>query len=288
MNKETLNKTLQTLLKMDEAKLHSTLYQILGQYPFKSIDKTPDYIIAEGTLPVGLVAHLDVVHAEEFFYDEQDSTLVKMTNAGFDDRCGVAAILALLEMHKDNPPTIIFTTGEETGGIGADKVSKRVLYPYLNYLIELDRAGYSDAVFYNCANPHFENFILSSGFWKKEKGTFTDISIICPRWRVAGVNLSIGYYHEHTPYEFADLEQMVEIIQRVSDLISQPTKQFTYTPDKVCLRCYKETPNWDSVEVEGDNYCTDCFHLLVKADMITYDDKGVPKYTYYGRSGFNG
>ena len=46
----------------------------------------------------------------------------------------------------------------------------------------------------------FEKYINSFGS-KTAEGTYTDISIICPNWGVAGVNLSVGYFWEHSYME---------------------------------------------------------------------------------------
>lgn len=70
----------------------------------------------------------------------------------------------------------------------------------LKAIFELDRCGKDDMVFYGCNNPDFENYIEKFGFtfgW----GTFSDISVIAPAWKVAAVNLSIGYVGEHMQTE---------------------------------------------------------------------------------------
>ena len=65
----------------------------------------------------------------------------------------------------------------------------------------------------------FEKYINSFGF-KTNKGIFSDISFICPNWNVAGVNLSAGYYNEHTEVESLKLDDLEYTIDRVKELIS--------------------------------------------------------------------
>ncbi len=97
---------------------------------------------------------------------------------------------------------------EEIGGLGAKKfclahkqhqLSKEL--DGLKFLIELDRKGKNDAVYYQCDNPDFEAYITDKGF-KTEQGSFSDISLIAPELGIAAVNLSSGYYSPHTFHEY--------------------------------------------------------------------------------------
>ena len=81
-------------------------------------------------------------------------------------------------------------------------------------MIELDRQGYKECVFYDCDNPDFEKYVNSFGF-NTETGTFTDISIICPEWGVAGVNLSVGYLWEHSYIEHFYSEMWYDTYRKV-------------------------------------------------------------------------
>ena len=90
------------------------------------------------------------------------------------------------------------------GGIGAIELIKtfprQPFTQHLKFLIQLDRRGKDDCVFYDCDNKNFNKMIQSYGF-KKADGTFSDISIIAPVWGIAAVNLSVGYYSEHSVAE---------------------------------------------------------------------------------------
>ena len=46
-------------------------------------------------------------------------------------------------------------------------------------------------------------------------GSFSDISFLCPAWEVAGVNLSVGYYNEHSNSEYLCVGQLFDIIEKV-------------------------------------------------------------------------
>ena len=62
----------------------------------------------------------------------------------------------------------------------------------LNYIIQLDRRSSNDCVFYDCDNKEFTKYVESFGFLEGI-GSFSDISVICLSWGIAGVNLSVGY-----------------------------------------------------------------------------------------------
>ena len=102
----------------------------------------------------------------------------------------------------------------------------------LKYIIELDRRGSIDCVFYECDNPDFEEYVEDFGFvtaW----GTFSDISIICPAWGIAGVNLSIGYEDEHSYIERLNIGHMLATIKKVANMletINVHMEPFKYIP----------------------------------------------------------
>lgn len=268
---------LKTITKMSENRLHKALVKILKEFGYKTIYDTDNYIMAVGTLPVGLVAHLDTVHAEEFTYLKDSDIMYKEVNSGFDDRAGVTAILIILETLKTPLPTVIFTHGEETGGIGALALSREHQNPQLKYLIELDRQGENDAVFYGCENPEFTTFILSSGF-ELARGSFSDISFLCPAWGIAGVNLSIGYFYEHTPDEYLNVGFWRVTIKKVVALLQKenvPVFEYKthYCTCKICRRDF----SFDmGVQVENDFYC---FNDFGKKDDVDFCLKcGEPYY----------
>lgn len=221
-----------------------------------------NYIIATGDIPVCLIAHLDTVFDKdtfrqrfglEWFYDADEEVLWSPEGAGFDDRAGVYAILDIIE--RGYRPHIIFTCGEEVGGIGAYELTDINNKPPFDckFLIELDRAGYNDSVYYDCDNSDFEKFINDYGF-ATEIGTFTDISIIAPKWGLAAVNLSIGYIDEHFRTERLHcnilertIAQVCEILEDVKEKGNR-AKKFRYIPAKRDFRRYYEI---DAIQEKG-------------------------------------
>lgn len=183
------------------------------------------FVYRQGTLPILLVAHMDTVHKEppkEFILNK--GVLSSPQGIGGDDRCGIYMIFEILKHHNCS---VLFTCDEETSGRGAEafcdkladieaKIKQKLEF---NYIIQLDRRNSNDAVFYDCDNPEFEAFIESTGYYKTTWGTFSDISVIAPELGAAAVNLSCGYYQEHTLNEYVNLSEMEEGIQAVLEII---------------------------------------------------------------------
>lgn len=167
------------------------------------------------------------------YYDRAKGVIWCPEGLGADDRAGIYCIMQLLK--KGLRPTIIFTCGEERGATGAAELVRKYNKPLskLKYIIELDRMGSNDCVFYNCYNKKFEDYVESFGF-TTAFGTFTDISIICPIWKVAGVNVSVGYYDEHSHIETLHVNQMFATIKRVEKMLKAandaPTFKYKKSP----------------------------------------------------------
>lgn len=225
---------------------------------YEKVIKTDSYIYAIGNTPITLVAHLDTVFSKppsEIFYDINKNVIWGVGGLGADDRAGVYAILKLI--NGINKPHIIFTTDEEKGSIGAQQLIKDVPTPFadMRYIIELDRQGSKDCVFYQCDNPDFTNYISSFGF-KENFGTFSDISEICPAWKIAGVNLSIGYKDEHSTMERLYIDDMFNTIDKVKKMIEdipnlkQDFKYIPINPKTFYQKCILSSPWYDGSLIE--------------------------------------
>ena len=111
--------------------------------------------------------------------------------------------------------------------------------------MELDRTGSNDAVFYQCRNRQFEQYINSFGFQtaRRSQANFHfgpdlescgstsggfDNPISTAASESARVNLSTGYYHAHQPGEYVRLDKVEELIGRVEKLLQTETERFSY------------------------------------------------------------
>lgn len=206
--------TFNSICKLSEAGLKARLVKDLNMVSGDGWAYRP------GSFPVLLCAHLDTVHAAlPRKITNKKGILSSPQGIGGDDRCGVYMILEILK-HVDCH--VAFFEQEETGGIGSSKFCKSVIAKSINvdFVIELDRRGSNDAVFYDCDNPDFSAFVQSTGFFKQAGGSFTDICHICPVLGIAGVNLSCGYYKAHTKDEYVVWAEMVNLINEIIKLLN--------------------------------------------------------------------
>lgn len=218
--------TLQKLFTLNQRSLKKFMFKYL-RTKYKDIVETNDYIYAKGNIPVALVAHMDTVfktQPESFYYDQKKNVLWSPEGLGADDRAGVFSMILILRGNLR--PHIILTTDEEIGGVGAFSLSK-IQNPFeeLNYMIELDRRGSDDCVFYDCVNNDFTKYVESFGF-SENYGSFSDISILCPAWGIAGVNLSVGYMNEHSTSELLFISQMLNTVEKVKKMLSEENIPF--------------------------------------------------------------
>lgn len=242
-----LEHTFETFAVLTEKELRKGIPMMLRKLDYQPV-ATKKYIYAEGNIPIALVAHMDIVGKEppkKLYYDQKKKVMWAGGHIlGADDRAGIAAIWEII---KDGiyKPHLIFTCEEETGAAGASAIASLDMpFKDLKYIIELDRQGEEDCVFYDCDNEEFTDFISQYGF-VPEWGTFTDISLICPAWKVAGVNLSVGYYNEHTKYEMLNFNHLEKTIDRVRHMLQAcPEKTFEYVPSP--YYGYYKYGDWDT------------------------------------------
>lgn len=222
-------KILEHFLRLTQRQLFKRLCK---KFKGKILISKGNFILVRGTAPVMLVAHLDTVHDEpvrDICTSTDGNILMSPQGIGGDDRCGCFALVKIYQSVQVKP-WLLFTTDEEIGGIGAKNfclAHKQKQLPNdldaLKFIIELDRKGSRDAVFYNCDNPDFETYITGKGF-KTAQGSFSDISHIAPELGIAAVNLSSGYYNAHTLHEYINRAELDDTIAKVIDIIADSLK----------------------------------------------------------------
>lgn len=264
------------IVQSTQSKLQKMLYKILKRH-YTNITNTSDYIMAQGDIPVALVAHMDTVFKlppEEIYYDRKKGVLWSPDGLGADDRAGVFLIIKILQnVKKGKKPFIIFTTDEECGCLGSSQlVNDFEKCPFdLKYIIQLDRRGKNDCVFYDNVNVAFGEYVESFGF-KTAWGTLSDISVICPCWGISGVNLSVGYEDEHQEIETFHVDYAYMTLIKVLSMLDDIDKA-------------------DYFKYEGSTYSTQWWrygHLLAKEGYYPgWDDDDDWNYPYsYNSSEF--
>ena len=297
--------TFEHLARLTQPSLRKHLNMFLRQ-KYDKVVTTEDYIYAEGTIPIALIAHMDTVFPippEEILYDTNHNIMISPQGLGADDRAGIYMITKLI---RDGfKPHVIFTTDEERGCLGAAQLAKLPCpFKDLRFMIQLDRRGANDCVFYECDNPSFTEYIESFGF-VEAFGSFTDITELGPAWNVGAVNLSVGYRDEHTRSEVLFVGQMLETLEKVRTILRQKIElipEFKFIPrvwtsdpwlskyhtDHVCKCCGKYIPNHNGITVYSDydfdyvTYCNDCKDIALKKCSICGS-----YYEPYARDEFN-
>ena len=232
--------SLEDFLRLTQKQLFKRLAK---KFKRNSLLSKGNFILVKGVAPVMLVAHLDTVHEQpvkDICLSSDGNIIMSPQGIGGDDRCGVFALVKVYRLSKVKP-WLLFCCDEEIGGLGAKKfclAHQQLQLPKeidnFKFLIELDRKGKNDAVYYRCANPDFEAYITGKGF-QSAQGSFSDISLIAPELEVAAVNLSCGYYAAHTRHEYIDRFQLNAVIHKVVDIVADSSRDALPTFD------YKES-----------------------------------------------
>lgn len=223
-------KSLEMFLKPTQKGLFKMLCKMFADKIHKS---DGNYILVEDEVPIMLIAHLDTVHKKSvqvICKSKDKNILMSPQGIGGDDRCGVYALVNAYEQSAKKP-YLLFTCNEEIGGIGVEYFCRDYLSGKLpksiddmKILVEIDRKGSNDAVYYSCENPDLEKYITGKGF-KTALGSFSDISIIAPELGVAAVNLSSGYYNAHQLCEYINRAELDAVLNKVLEIISDAAEE---------------------------------------------------------------
>lgn len=261
-------KTFRNILQCSQENLKVILSNFLKYKGYEEVINEDGFVYAKGDIPILLVAHLDTVHRQkpsEIYYDRKQGIMWSPQGIGGDDRCGVYGICEILRTHK---PSILFTEDEEIGGIGASKAVEKLEKPEVKFMIELDRRGQNDCVFYDCENKDFQEYIKGFGF-EKQWGSFSDICILSKAWDLASVNLSIGYQREHTEKEIINVNDMLETCRKVINILDDKDERcFDYQEKKYD---YKYTSYYDYLNYSGEKGKP---KKGEEADYLWYDEVG--------------
>lgn len=239
-------KTFENICRMTQPEVKKYMKEYLTSNQYAPIDGK-GFLYAKGDVPVLLVAHMDTVHKNQCTkIINANGRMSSPQGIGGDDRCGVFIIMNLV---KELKCSVLLCEDEEKGGIGATKFTKatykttdengkEVERKYIenlgvNYMVEFDRKGNNDAVFYSCDNKDFIDFVEDMTNFKYSTGSFSDISVLMPAAKLSGVNLSCGYYNAHTTTEYVVYDEMMDTIEAAKSLIKEKCeKPFEYIAKK--------------------------------------------------------
>ena len=159
---------------------------------------------------------------------------------GYDDCVGVAMILSLVK-HSAAPFKALLTVGEEIGGEGI-KAADPSLYDNVSAAIVLDRHGAHDMIDRTgdgrtcplSIAVALTTLCADIGYpYVRTRGNYSDVVQIAKH--VPAVNLSVGYYAEHTEEEGLDLATARMVCAVVDRLVSRQDEWATPKRDHQIL-----------------------------------------------------
>lgn len=175
-----------------------------------------------------LSAHMDTVTgvlADRKLVQNDDFITSDKGALGADDRAGIAIILQVL---RSVEPTsfqgtlkIAFSREEEIGCVGAKHIDPK-FYSDVDLAIVVDRKGSRDIVTgcysafcSDAVGSFFEEASAMQGMnWKAVEGGISDATVFS-RKGINSVNLSAGYYNEHTNREYVVVSQMEDTVKLI-------------------------------------------------------------------------
>jgi hypothetical protein len=282
-----MKSTLHKLLLATDNEVFHISHKYLGK-KYRNVKTLKGYYsIYTGDIPITLVAHVDKYDNEPLTEKEliESNGIIRTSGLkvlGADDRAGVYSILCIVKkciLNGLGLPSVILTNFEETKGIGAKEVVKGNYLPPCNLLIELDREGTGDYVTYNMLPSEVEKYIENFGF-RQNFGTGSDIKYLTDHFKIPSVNLSIGYYDQHTYKEYLCLDSMELTINRVLTILKNPINKLYRVEEPIKKKKNNKKQNdklhCPAIEILNtkdfcDNSSLEDLEKLLKEDII-FDD----------------
>lgn len=215
---------IEPFFRMTEEQLRKHLVSILHPYGSVWEDIFGNvHFTSGGEVPKPmLMAHMDTVQPVPPTRIVWQGGFVRAPGEGLgaDNRAGVYGMVRVIQ-ETNLPLYAMFTTGEETGGIGARRASVK---EDITWLVAMDRDGRNEVVFYDMATDEFKRRILDLLVYHKEAvGTWSDIATMAHRLNRCGVNLNNGGEGQHTKDDTLDVGYLEYAVYSVKYLLANLT-----------------------------------------------------------------
>ena len=221
-----LEESLQGWMELSVDEVFDNFDAIGSPRKFDSGFKDTRFLYIPGTREdrVLLVAHADTVYddipgyqASIKYSEGVYSSNLQNAGIGADDRAGCALLWELSDLGH----SLLITSGEEKGCIASRAIAE--LYPGLmdelnghQFMMQFDRRHARDYKCYDIGTDAFRAYIeANTGYTEPDRKASTDIRVLARD--ICGVNLSVGYYNEHTPQEtlvFSEWFHTLETVRR--------------------------------------------------------------------------
>lgn len=217
------------LLELPESLVFDHTIKRIAQTGYKT--NGDDYLYYDNNSPIVLIAHIDTVKRKACKVKVDGNVLTNGMNdpLGGDDRCGVYAMIKVVEQLRKSGiplPSLLFTNHEEVGGVGMKNFLKANVFNKegVRLLIALDRKGCNDWVDYIAVPKEVKRYIETFGFIEGN-GSYSDVMDLSRETLIPGINLSVGYYSQHTASERVHFDELELTIRRVISIVKKPIDQ---------------------------------------------------------------
>jgi hypothetical protein len=241
-------------------------------------DKGEHWLYLNNGSPTLLVAHIDTVRMAKVPKLVIKNNIITNANPdplGADDRAGVWGVLHILDLCRERriaPPSILLTNGEETGGIGVKNFLDQPTKDWtkgLRLMIELDRKGANEWVDYLAVPRAVKDYVEDFGF-VEGYGSYSDIADLSRDTLIPGVNLSCGYYSQHTNLERLHVDELLMTCERVVRMCKNPIAKLHKCSEPRALVPSRyggtyDAYNWDNDYGVGRSYYTNTYGGKTKA-----------------------
>jgi len=236
-DKEKLWEFLELPLWTSDFVFESFRYELKSIFREDRDDPKQRFVYIEGyrKKKVVLLAHADTYFDEYYGYPQQSHKVFEedgffigdnKTGIGADDRAGCAMLYLL----KDSGHSLLITDGEEQGKLGsrwlmyhnpdiAEKINRH------QFMIQLDLRNATEFKCYTAGTDSFREFIKTkTGYTEPDRDYSTDIANLCRD--ITGVNLSIGYYDEHSCHERINISEWENTLRIIKNMLSEDLPRF--------------------------------------------------------------
>lgn len=188
---------------------------------------------------------------------------------GADDKCGVYFALHCLKTMES--VKCLFTVDEEVGAVGAYEADISFMED-VNFIIQLDRNSWENDI----SSETNGEVVVSQDFMSASSRVlnkynydytvcmFTDVGVLAPASNLCGINISAGYFDEHTEIERISIPHFINAIAFAEELIEVMAGQKWENNYDISREnpeeYYHYCSGWD-FKKEDDSYVQDCINI---------------------------
>lgn len=229
-----------------------------------SVTDNLNYWYKPGTNGILLVSHVDTItrcNSEKHGQKKRELELTEFAGIiratgsvlGADDRSGCFAISEILKDKELRNCGVLLTNFEEAGGKGVKRFIQdhpQILNTY-KIFVEIDREGVDQFTHYMEEIDPLINDLCEQFNFNFNQGSYSDVADLSRHYKIPHVNLSAGYYNQHTKWEYLDYLTLSNIlipryIELIKAFIMQETLEYIVPAPRIKYQGYSAgtQANW--------------------------------------------